>query len=334
MHGMTAAHIHILWGTDDLAISRRIETWTSKYDETAAGFNVARFDARQPLDEAALNNAVSSLPFLASERLVILFAPSKRWTGLDGHKKFLAWLETVPPTTRLVIVEPEEIKKKDQDSHWLLKWAAKSKGRALAEGHLQPDAKKMAEWIQAETRRQGGRIEPAAAARLAELVGENARQATQEIAKLLTYVNDPQRAISLEDVEHVSVFTAAGDIFALVDALAEGKGREAQAMLARLLRQEDAGRLFAMIVRQFRLLLQARELLNGGTNERGVQSALAVHEFVAKKITGQARKFDLPTLEAIYRRLVQVDEAWKTGQMQLEVALDLLVVELAPRPAG
>jgi hypothetical protein len=65
-----------------------------------------------------------------------------------------------------------------------------------------------------------------------------------------------------------------------------------------------------------------------------VQEALSqvegrsVHEFVAEKTTGQAKRFTLPVLESIYRRLLVMDEQAKTSQVPLDLALDLFVSDL------
>ena len=104
------------------------------------------------------------------------------------------------------------------------------------------------------------------------------------------------------------------------------RGKKAQAMLHQLLDEQDTFSIFGMVVRQFRLLLQAREIIDNGGN---VQQALKQHPFVAKKLTAQARHFSISTLEAIYRRLIVIDEGAKTGKAALDLSLDMLVMELA-----
>ena len=93
----------------------------------------------------------------------------------------------------------------------------------------------------------------------------------------------------------------------------------------------DPFSLWGMVVRQFRLLIQAREILDGRGNQNDVARALGVHPFVAEKTTQQAAHFSIETLEQIYRRLLRVDEEVKTGQLTLELAMDTLVAELAGR---
>jgi DNA polymerase-3 subunit delta len=189
----------------------------------------------------------------------------------------------------------------------------------------------MAGWISEETRRQNGQIEPRAAVCLADMVGEDTRVAAQEIAKLLTYVN-LGRPITVQDVEHVSVVTAQESIFALVDALGNKNGHEAQRVLHRLLEEADPFELWGMVIRQFRLLLLAREIIEASGSARQIQDALRLRDFAASKVYKQARQFSMPALEAIYHRLLEIDEGAKTSQVTLELALDMFIVEIVRQP--
>jgi DNA polymerase-3 subunit delta len=219
----------------------------------------------------------------------------------------------------------ESVEPKDAERHWLVKWAAK--GGAKAQGFMLPRQKEMPGWIINEAKNQNGVMESSAAAKLAEMIGTDTRQAGMEIAKLLAYVNW-ERPVKLTDVEAVSIVTAEPDIFAMVDALADGKSGAAQKLLHRLLENEDAFALWGMVIRQFRLLLQAREVIDARGMIPDVQEALGVHPFVAEKVYAQAKRFGMPTLEIIYHRLLAMDEAAKNGQVTLDLALDMFVGEL------
>jgi DNA polymerase-3 subunit delta len=190
-----------------------------------------------------------------------------------------------------------------------------------------PRLKDMTGWIVNETKGQGGQIEPRAAEMLKDMVGVDTRQAGMEIAKLLAYVNWA-RPISSQDVEVVCIVTSQQSVFDFVDALSNGNGKSAQHLLHRLLETEDSFSLWGMVVRQFRLLIQAREIFDGRGNKDDVARALGVHPFVAEKTTGQAARYSMESLESIYRELLRIDEGVKTGQSTLELAMDTLVVEL------
>ena len=313
--------ILFFYGTDEFAISRRISDIASQTDKD--GMNTSRFDARLASEEE-LNNAVNSMPFLSKERLVVLANPSQKYNSAETKKKFIKFLGEVPATTVLVL--HETVEPRDVEKHWLVKWAAKT-GSAKAEALMAPRARDMNVWIVNEMKKQGGKISSAAAAKLAELVGADTRQAAQEIAKVLTYVNWA-RPVDVQDVEAVCVFTAEVDIFELVDGIAVGDGRRSQSLLRKMLEDKNASEIFPMIIRQFRLLIQAREIVEARGMVQDVQEALGVHPFVAGKVYQQAGRFTMRNLESIYRRLLKMDEAAKTGAMPLDLALEMFVVDL------
>ena len=193
---------------------------------------------------------------------------------------------------------------------------------------MMPTQREMPGWISTEAKRQGGGIEPAAASRLAEMTGEDTRQAALEITKLLTYVNYAH-VIGVEDVEAVSIVTASVNIFDLVDALGKQDGKNAQLLFHRLMEEKNAFEVFGMVVRQFRLLTLARDVIEAGGTLQDATEALGMHPYVVEKAFTQARNFTMATLKGIYHRLLLMDEASKTGGMPLEVSLDIFIVELA-----
>jgi DNA polymerase III subunit delta len=318
-------NLYFLFGNDEFAISRRLKDFESDFnDPTSADMNTARLDART-VSENDLNTAVNAMPFLARRRLVLLANPSAKYNNASARKKFLEFIGNAPDTTRLVMYE--SVEPRDADKHWLVKWAGKNEKLIQAKAFMLPRLREMTGWIVNETRNQGGQIEPRAAEMLKDMVGVDTRQAGMEIAKLLAYVNWA-RPVTSADVEAVCIVTSQQSVFDFVDALSNGNGKSAQHLLHRLLETEDPFALWGMVVRQFRLLLQAREILDGRGNKDNVARALGVHPYVAEKTTQQAGRFSVESLEYVYRKLLAIDEGVKTGQMTLDFALDTLVVEL------
>ena len=319
------SNVFFLFGNDEFAITRKLKEFESDFsDPTSADMNTARLDARS-MSEDDLNNAVNAMPFLAKRRLVLLANPSAKYNNPSIRKKFFEYLEKMLDTTRLVMYE--FIDPRDAEKHWLVKWAEKNEKLVQAKAYMLPRLKDMTGWIVNETKNQGGSIDPRAAEMLKEMVGVDTRQAGMEIAKLQAYVNWA-RPITGQDVEAVCIVTSQQSVFDFVDALANGNGKSAQHLLHRLLENEDPFALWGMVVRQFRLLIQAREIVDGGGNKEEVARTLGVHPFVAEKTTQQAARFSIESLESIYRRLLHIDEGVKTSQVTLDLAMDTLVVDL------
>jgi DNA polymerase-3 subunit delta len=305
--------IYLFHGDDQIARDEQVARLLKKQGDGAnASMNVQRFST----DSAALGEvaqACAALPFLGGRRIILLDRPG-RWCGeAERWERFRELLEGLPASTALVLLEPGVLSPKSR----LLVWAEAHAPAVYLKALPAPHGKDFVIWLIKRAQSHGVAIDPEAAQVLAELVGEDAEAADQELAKLRDYV-DGEHPIRVEDVERLTSFHGQTDVFAMVDALGKRDARTALDRLQRLLHEEDPHYAFVMVIRQFRLLLRAREALDAGQNP--VQ-ALGVHPFVAGKVAEQARNFRLNDLERIYRRLMEIDLADKSGGSQLEATL-------------
>ena len=317
--------VYLFHGTDEFSIAEEIHKLEKKLDDGAgAALNTTRLDGRT-LSLEELENTARVLPFMAPRRIVEVYSPLVKLDNSPAlQERFCNLLGILPESTALVLVEYKSLtgdKNKKKKPSWLLEWAEQAGERAYVRNFTVTD---MPEWIRKHARESGGRFTPPAAGALAPLVGNDTRLAHQEIVKLLTYVNY-ERPVESEDVDAVTALPGEADIFKMVDALGMQNGKQALSMLHRLLEVQDAQSIFLMVVRQFRLVLLASEILEGGGTDREVARDLHLQPFIAQKISTQARRFSIATLEGVYRRLLEIDEATKTGQMEGEVALDAFI---------
>lgn len=335
---MDASRIIFYYGTDEYAIAQEIQKQISAMGSSStADMNITRLDGRS-FNMDAFHTAANAAPFLSEKRLVILEHVHSVFKGVKELKKLSDFLQNIPPSTTLVLVEYLDLHENSKNKgflDWLQKLIRSMDGKEYFHTRelAMPDLKQLPGWIVQETDRQSkavqktASIEQSAAVLLAGMVGEDTRISSREISKLLEYVNYA-RNITVQDVELLSVNTAHQDVFALVDALGHKKGQQAQKILHQLLQDEESFSIWGMVIRQFRLLLQTREIIDAGGNQMETSQALAVHPYVAGLLVGQVKRFDMPGLEAIYHRLLELDERFKTGQMTIELALEILVVEL------
>ncbi len=271
-----------------------------------------------------LHDAVLTIPFFSTRRLVHVVNPlaMPKLKSQAERAAFLQLLDKVPASTALVLEIPRPL----SENHWLLQWARKHPSRAFVRGYILP--KDLTRWILTQAQQAGGQLTPRAAAELARRVDGDAAWAMNEIHKLLAYVGYA-RPVDIDDVQEVTPAVAHPNVFEMVDAMALGQTERALRLLHQLRQQEEPPRIWGMVVRQFRLLILAREALDLGLRDKHqVAKALGVHPFVAQKILPQARRFHPHRLAQIYRRLQATDRAWKTGEMDLDTALDLLLVSL------
>ncbi len=325
--------IYLLDGDDEFAIDESIARIISRLgDASIAEMNTTRLDGRS-FTLPQLKDAVATVPFLASKRLVILSHPTSRLKDKTEQENLINYLSTIKPTSKLVLVEYDFLttdrERKDGRLNWLEKWAAapEQARRVFIRHHPQPTGGLMVKWIQDHVKAMGGQITPQAAILLASQIGDDTRLASQEITKLLTYVNYA-RPVDVDEVEHLTPLTAKIGDFELVNALRDKDQRKAQALLHRSLQEDDPLRILQSIAYQIRVLIIAREILDERGTINDFPKALKISYYPAKLALESATRYSTKFLETIYHRLLDLDEAIKTGQMEGDLALELLVIEL------
>jgi DNA polymerase-3 subunit delta len=325
----TTPTFFVLHGTDEFSRKNEVNTMRLKMgDATTAELNIAVFEG-SAASVAELISSVSMMPFLCDRRMVIVNGLLAHLGRKGGGKSAKAELDslvkalpTLPSTARLVMVEAELVK----DDHAVLKLIREDPHGFAKVFNPPPD---MVGWIIHQVKAQGGTIERSAAAALQVGVGNDLRAAESEVAKLVLYTGG-ERAITNADVSAMTTYRPEANIFAIVDAIAAQNGKTAMELIHRLLAdpKEQPLNLLSMINRQFRLLIQTREIIDAGEDSRNLDKILGIHAFVAKKLVPQAQNFNMEQLEAIYRLLLDTDQAIKTGRLSDMLAIDLLVTQL------
>lgn len=325
--------IYLFDGDDEFAINESIVRLRSRLgDATIADMNTTHLDGRS-FSLVQLKDAVAVVPFLAPKRVVILSHPTARLKEKSEQDEFINYLNIDKPTSKLVLVEYDfltsEKDRRDNHINWLERWATspQQSRRVYLRHHPQPSGGLMVKWIQDYVKMQGGQITPPAAIALASQIGDESRLAVQEITKLLAYVNY-SRPVDVDDVMHLTPLTAKVGDFELVNAIREHNQRLAQALLHRSLQDDDPLRILQSIVYQIRVLLIAREIFEEHATVNDFPKALKIGYYPARLAMESAPRFSIKFLETVYHRLLEIDEAIKTGQIEPDLALELLVIEL------
>jgi DNA polymerase-3 subunit delta len=318
---MGVALFYILFGADDFSLREELEKIKAGLgDRDSLASNTTIFDG-QRLGLNQLMDACMAMPFLGSYRLIIVDGLLGRFGGDAGEwvalKKRVA---DISPTTVLVLVEGEI--KRDNALLKMLSPLASVKEFPVLKGAA------LGRWIEKRVKQEGSNISPQAVRLLASLVGENLWVLASEIEKLLLYTSG--RRIGEGDVKAVVSYARETSVFAMVDALVEGKAPKAASLLHQLLQQgASAPYLIVMITRQLRMLVQAKELSQRGASMADIKGRLGLtSDYVLTKALEQSNRYSMKRLEQIYRRMLETDLSIKKGVWKGDIALDLLVAEL------
>ncbi len=108
--------------------------------------------------------------------------------------------------------------------------------------------------------------------------------------------------------------------------MAENKKALALDLIHKHLEKGDAPLyLLTMINFQFRNLLEIKDLIEKYVPYYDILKQSSLHPFIVKKSYQQAQRFTFQQLKKIYQKIFEVDLGIKTGKIEPETALDLLI---------
>ncbi len=326
---------YVFHGADQF--TRQIEVRAMKArmgSDSTAELNISVYDGTKETVTKVLSDAKTS-PFLSDKRLLIV-NDMLSWLTRKGAGKeaaaelaaLVAALPALPEYTRLVFVEPTKL----PDAHPVLKlMQTDSHGfqKEFKPIQQKDQAKELPGWIVRRAVTYDAMIEPHAAILLAQMITADLFALDNELAKLSSYVNG-ERDISEADVMLLTTNSTESKLYELTDKMGRRQGREAVAILQRLLdAREEPIAILGMMNGHFRRLLQAKTFVEEGGDARELESVLNIAPYPAKLLKEQMPNFTLQELETIYRSLLDTDWKVKTGQLEGILALDLLVAGLA-----
>ncbi len=195
---------------------------------------------------------------------------------------------------------------------------------------------------------QGKRLEPAAHELVLRRAGSDAAFVTSELEKLCLYVGE-RTTVTEDDVRLVFRDMAESWIFDFTAALSTRQVGRALPLLRGLLAQgEPPLRLLGMIAREMRLLLLARECLDGTLRaqwrpglpfpafqsrvlpqlDQDTRAAFGnAHPFVLFKRFQEAARLSQSTLRAALVQAADLDQRFKTGRGEPALLLEMFVLD-------
>jgi len=141
------------------------------------------------------------------------------------------------------------------------------------------------------------------------------------------------RRIEEADVKEVVSYAQEANVFAMVDAILEGRTGFAQRLMQQLMKEGMVpAQLLVMLSRQVRIIFQVKEMRSAGKTRGDIQKKLGLtSDFLLHKAWEQADSYSIGRLRELYHRLLETDLAIKTGKMEGDLAMDILIVELGQK---
>ncbi|QQR55242.1 DNA polymerase III subunit delta [Candidatus Peregrinibacteria bacterium] len=305
---MPQSNFYFMAGEDTFSLLEEVDRWKSGFLEKYGDTDIEELDGETVAVET-IAGAIQAMPFLSPKRLVILknFLSGKK---AEQANELIPVLEKLPDSTFLLMAELTEPDKRSS----LFKHLTTAATQRL---FLKPKGAQLNLWIRRHIEALHGQIDPGTADYLASWVGDELFRLHNEIEKLTLFAQG--KPISPAMIDELVADQVQKSIFILTDLLAQKKHAEALATLKKLEQQgEEAGYLFAMVTRQFRLLLEMKALADQGQNAAAIARTMAVHPFVVQNTLRYAKNFTYEQLQTALSDLLTLDRRLKTGLISLK----------------
>jgi len=301
-----------LIGTNSFALKHELDQKVAAFLQAHDAMGLERVDGEEA-EYDRLAEAITSLPFLADKKLVVVRNGAANKVFAEKIKDLLP---QVPETTDVVLVEP----KLDKRSAYykLLK-----KDTEYQEfGDL--DAGGLARWLSEQATQRGGSLSSGDARFLVDRVGPNQQLLAHELDKLL--LHNPQ--ITHQTIELLTEAAPQSTIFELLEAAFAGNTTRTMALYQeqRALKVEPQ-QIIAMLAWQLHILLLVKT--GAGRPADQVAKDAKLNPFVVRKSSAIAAKRTLPQLRILVRQLLTIDTRLKRESIDADEAVQNYLLKIA-----
>lgn len=306
--------IIFLYGKDTYRMREKLKEIIERYKKIhKSGLNLKSFD-----DFTNFEEGIRQTSMFKEKKLAVV---TNVFASSDFKEKFYQSKKDFLSSEDIILIYEEKEFNKNNSLFKFLKKNAKSQEFKFLTGQG------LKTWIKKEFDRYETKIDPGVLEKLIEYIGNDLWQMSNEIRKLASFRNN--KIVKAEDIELLVRSRIETDIFKTIDAIADKNKKQALNLLHKHLEKGDSPLyLLSMINYQFRNLLIVKDLIEKHKPYNIILKRSGLHPFVVKKSYYQSQKFTFQELKKIFQKIFETDLNIKTGQIQPEIALDLLIAEV------
>ena len=307
--------VYLLFGEENYLKKQYKDRLTKALISEEDTMNYAYYEGKG-IDVREIIDLAETMPFFSERRLIVI---ENSGFFKNATPELAEYMKDIPETTYFVFVETE------LDKRSKLFKAVKDKGRIVE--LARQDEKTLVRWIYGNVKKEGKQITESSIHYLLSKCGTDMENLQKEMEKLFCYTLDKE-VIQIEDIDAICTTQITNEIFDMVNAVAEKKQKRALDRYYDLLAlKEPAMRILYLLSRQFRLLMEVKEMTGQGYDKKSIASKAGLHPFAVGKYIEQSRRFSKKELRNILEDSVDIEERVKTGRLQDVLAVELFIVK-------
>lgn len=319
-------NLFLFIGENDPAREAKLKLWQSEFIKKHGEVNLEIFENPEKSHISRIITALQSQPFLGEKRMVVVKGLPPKAAMKEDQKKsggtdWIALEEALNDIseTTVAIFSQDKPDRRTGFYKKLEKLAVVHDFPLLIGAELENEIKSI-------LKKSGKGITREALDLILLLTREDIRLIAKELEKLCLC-----RADTLTEREISSVVTGIpeANIFQALETVGSASHRSVLNSFEHLFQAgEDRMMIFFMLVRQIRLLLMTRSLLDQRADQGTIQRRLKIAPFQASRLVRQARTLTMPQLISLHERLTEMDFQIKTGKIPQQEG-DAALFELA-----
>jgi len=311
--------IIFLFGKDTYRMKEKLKEIIDSYKEANKScLSLKFFDCQKENILKTLKDDLCQTSMFKEKKLIILRDPL---SDVDFKEKFLKEKKFFLESENIIVFYQETDFNKNNSLFNFLKKNVKSQEFELLSGI------KLKNWVKKQFDKYKAKINFKALDLLLSHVGSDLWRMNNEILKLVNYRKGEE--IGEKDIILQVRSSIETDIFKTIDAIAaKRKGIALNLLQGHIAKGDSPLYLFSMINYQFRNLLVVKDFIERCQPYNVIARKSGLHPFVVKKTYSSCHQFSFRELKKIYQDIFQIDLNMKTGKINPEIALDLLVATI------
>jgi DNA polymerase-3 subunit delta len=352
--------IHVLYGVDELARSRRLAALKEEADGGTGMLlsNLNELDGRDA-KVADIVNVVMAAPFLAPMRMVVVdnmvdrFRPEPGRTGRRGFgplDELFPRLESgLPPSTMLVFTGGGRDRngRPPTGKNPFVERLREIAG-AVVEQFDELKGKDLVRFVREEAAARGVRFRTGRSARPMDPSEEWLRPRETDPAELLANLHQGDTLSLLNEIQKLALYSLGADVtvddvdllcagerqsevWDFTDAVLDGDPARAFSAMAYLERHRgyEPGTLVYRLADAYSKLAVAGEMAREGAAPEEIGKQIRVfHPFPRDKVIARAKRYGLPGITAAYDLILEAERTKKQGEVDEDAGMHILISRL------
>ena len=292
-------------------------------EDFAEAFNFHRFNAGTITPQAVLDS-LEALPMMAQRSMIQIDDVNFFALPAEEAAAYAKFFSDIPDYCTVVLVYETVEFKPDRRKKAL----AEAFDGAVVVEFTQPSDRELVSWIARHLKKAEKRITVDDAQYLIHRTGGAMTALLGELGKLCAYVED--ETVTREHIDLLVEPVLEAEVWALTDAIAAGRYETALQTLRTLLqKQEEPVKILGGMGSQFRRLLAAKRLMDGGKRQQDLMKLCGIGSWPAQKTMESAKRLSERFCARAVELCLEADEKLKTSYDDPDRVLEFLVLELA-----